>query len=1287
MNYHTETRKKRNYYTGMRKQRKKKKRLPPALLLIPLCAAAAVCIALAVYLRRGQDGGAEKYYRDNSKLIDMISLEDSTTMLTEMQAMFNLAVRGFAPQFDDDGSRIGYPVSYHYAPDGGYVEETEVSIISTDKHPMYQTFYVSEDTEGNRIGWVIDIINGEVFARPVSFVFETTCDKEILLTEDKEGKFTSYCDGTFYITIPHKTAVTAVSVDKIDAETLDGITFDDLCALTGAARLASAEVSGGENELAAVSSVSDRKISALSASAAKADSDDTVIVVSLGDSFSSGEGIEEFIDQDRDWSVKVKSPDFLAHRSTNSWPSRLKIPDIDGTMADYWVRPDSLSIRSVQWYFYAVSGAETQHIYLEEQPKYYNKRFGKDMTLSGSKTLPKQLDIFNKINGEDVDFVTITIGGNDVGFGDIITTCILGSPFLETAVFGRSSLKEMLDERLEDIEGYMKNIRNVYRAVAAKAPYAAIIVAGYPELLDSKGKLISVNEANWVNSAVSTFNSAISNLVTECWESGLNIYFVDVETEFHGHQAYATAANGDDIAWLNPVWFGSKFEDLEDGEKASKYSMHPNDKGAQAYADLVNAELADYAEFGDFGNNLHWEYDIRTETLTISGTGEMPDYRFGLPQQLPWYRFMHRIEKVIIEDGVTSIGSNAFAEFDWLTSVEIGSTVSKIGEFAFLHCYELSAVSALPVSLSSVGPGAFYGTGLTDFYFAGDPPAVREVSAGKDSTSFAYGTKGDTGKITLHYPAALQNKWDSDGDGKWKGYRIEPYDMRVSGTVYDRGTYERVQNAAVQITKQGDEKVYETVTDANGNFTINIPGTVPVKLTIEISAEGYESQTLHQTSAIMVIQLVIPLVPESLYPVTITVVDENSKGLPGITIEGTELDPAPVTGSDGSASFKLPAGTYNLTVSNGTRTAQKTLTVTDDPVSLEITLASNDNLIVKQVSLGGWHSAAITEDGTLYKWGYNNYGQLGNGTIKDSYTPIKIMDNVTYVSLGNSHSAAITKDGSLYMWGCNIGGQLGDGTTEDRSTPIKIMDNVAYVSLGTYHSAAITTDGSLYTWGGNSDGRLGNGTTESSHTPVKIMDNVAYVSLGNNHSAAITTDGSLYTWGNNHAGQLGNGTTEDSSIPIKIMDNVVYVSLGHYYSAAITTGGSLYTWGNKYYDLLADEQYDCPSPIKIMDNVAYVSLGQYYSATITTNGSLYMWGENFWGQLGNGTTDGSSTPIKIMDNVARVSIGSGNSAAMTADGSLYAWGYNNHGQLGNGTTKDSSTPIKITISGTSNSSQ
>ena len=213
------------------------------------------------------------------------------------------------------------------------------------------------------------------------------------------------------------------------------------------------------------------------------------------------------------------------------------------------------------------------------------------------------------------------------------------------------------------------------------------------------------------------------------------------------------------------------------------------------------------------------------------------------------------------------------------------------------------------------------------------------------------------------------------------------------------------------------------------------------------------------------------------------------------------------------------------------------------------------------LSLGDYHSGVIAQDGSLYMWGVNDFGQIGDGTTKNRYKPTKILDHVVSVSLGDYYSGAITQDGSLYMWGSNVYGQIGDGTTEDRYKPTKILDHVIAVSLGVGHSGAITQDGSLYMWGSNSRGGIGDGTTEVRYKPTKILDHVIAVSLQTGNSGAITQDGSLYMWGSNVYGEIGDGTEEDRYKPTKILDHVIAVSLGVGHSGAITQDGSLYMWG------------------------------------------------------------------------------------------------------------------------------
>lgn len=340
------------------------------------------------------------------------------------------------------------------------------------------------------------------------------------------------------------------------------------------------------------------------------------------------------------------------------------------------------------------------------------------------------------------------------------------------------------------------------------------------------------------------------------------------------------------------------------------------------------------------------------------------------------------------------------------------------------------------------------------------------------------------------------------------------------------------------------------------------------------------------------------------------------------------------------------------------------------------TFAAESNC--KTVSAGGWHTMAIKTDGALWAWGFNRWGQLGNGkTLEEaSSSPMKIMDNVVYISAGNSRTMAIKTDGTLWAWGGNTYGGLGDGTKDNNSpAPVKIMNNAASVSAGYYHAMAIKTDGTLWAWGGNEYGQLGDGTDKERPFPVKIMDGIASVAVGASHTMAIKTDGTLWAWGRNLDGRLGDGTEEDRPSPVKIMDNVTSIAVGSDHTMAIKTDGTLWAWGYNAYGELGDgTRENRPFPVKIMNTVASVSAGAGRTAAIMTDGTLWAWGCSY---LGWRNGDDDLSPVKIMDNASSVSVGTFHIMAIKADGTLWAWGGNEYGQLGDGTKENRLSPVKI----------
>jgi alpha-tubulin suppressor-like RCC1 family protein len=245
----------------------------------------------------------------------------------------------------------------------------------------------------------------------------------------------------------------------------------------------------------------------------------------------------------------------------------------------------------------------------------------------------------------------------------------------------------------------------------------------------------------------------------------------------------------------------------------------------------------------------------------------------------------------------------------------------------------------------------------------------------------------------------------------------------------------------------------------------------------------------------------------------------------------------------------------------------------------------------KQVSCGRGHTAAIKTDGTLWTWGVGSVGRLGNAATINRSTPVTTFaggTNWKQVSSGGYHTAAIKTDGTLWTWGSNnIGGvapvgQLGNAQTTNRSTPVTTFaggTNWKQVSSGREHTAAIKTDGTLWTWGIGNQGQLGNGVApDTISTPVTTFaggTNWKQVSSGVSHTAAIKTDGTLWTWGSVLFGKLGNAVSEGYAVSAPVTTfaggtNWKQVSAGRSNTAAIKTDGTLWTWGLGRYGQLGN---------------------------------------------------------------------------------------------------------------------
>jgi len=332
----------------------------------------------------------------------------------------------------------------------------------------------------------------------------------------------------------------------------------------------------------------------------------------------------------------------------------------------------------------------------------------------------------------------------------------------------------------------------------------------------------------------------------------------------------------------------------------------------------------------------------------------------------------------------------------------------------------------------------------------------------------------------------------------------------------------------------------------------------------------------------------------------------------------------------------------------------------------------------KSVSSGGYITAAIKTDGTLWTWGSNDVGQLGINNTTERSTPVTTFaggNNWKQVSCGRYHMAAVKTDGSLWTWGGNntfgsSTGQLGTNDTANRTTPVTTFTggtNWKQVSTGFYHTAAIKTDGSLWTWGENDFGQLGlnsAGNNDGRVTPVTTFaggNDWKQVSCGWYHTAAIKTDGSLWTWGGNNPfgtsmGQLGTNDTANRTTPVTTFaggNTWKSVDCGAEHTTAIKTDGTLWTWGRNHIGQLGINNNDNRStPVTTFaggNNWKQVAGARNYTMAVKTDGTLWGWGEGGAGRIGNNSTGNTNVPVTTFaggNNWKQVDGGNANTAAI-----------------------------------------
>jgi len=354
------------------------------------------------------------------------------------------------------------------------------------------------------------------------------------------------------------------------------------------------------------------------------------------------------------------------------------------------------------------------------------------------------------------------------------------------------------------------------------------------------------------------------------------------------------------------------------------------------------------------------------------------------------------------------------------------------------------------------------------------------------------------------------------------------------------------------------------------------------------------------------------------------------------------------------------------------------------------------------IAVGGTHVCALTPSATVKCWGANNAGQTGGGLPFDASdtavvaTPRQVvgLQDVAVVSSGYDHSCAIS-GGTIWCWGNNSAGQLGNGNKTKTSTPTKVLsiDDAVSVRSGYSFACALRKSGRVSCWGNNTSGQLGNGSFVSSSLPVAVsgLVDIVAISTGSQHACALHSSGLVSCWGDNGYGQIARSeTTSQSNVPLDVLgpQNVIAVRTMSMTTCELLSTGRVVCFGYNGYGDLGTGTSDfvvnaAPTQVLGLEDAVQIESGNHHACALRQTGSVVCWGDNYWGQAGVSNLDGgkeeilAKTSIELSGSILFVGAGGNSSCAETSDKKLHCWGNNINSQLGNGTTQNSFVPVDV----------
>lgn len=341
--------------------------------------------------------------------------------------------------------------------------------------------------------------------------------------------------------------------------------------------------------------------------------------------------------------------------------------------------------------------------------------------------------------------------------------------------------------------------------------------------------------------------------------------------------------------------------------------------------------------------------------------------------------------------------------------------------------------------------------------------------------------------------------------------------------------------------------------------------------------------------------------------------------------------------------------------------------------------------ITDTISAGEFHVLALSPSGEVWTWGFNEFGQLGDGSMIDDVTPEVVagLPKVVKVAAGNLHSLALTETGNVWAWGDNGGSQSGlDAILTTRTASPNLIEglhSVIDIAGGYSHSLALRADGTVWGWGSNWDGALGSGPTWNRHVaePILGIEDVIQIAAGSGHSLALRSDGTVWGWGNSMYGQAGVEGVDKSPIPTRIegLSDVKAIAAGWDYNLALRNDGTVWTWG---FDILEQVDHGSqPRRVPNSEGVVSIATGSWHALAARADGTVSAWGYNAYGQLGDFAFDSEPHTVPGVSGAVAVTGSYMSSFALTDSGDVLSWGSNQYGELGDGVRLHSAIPIEM----------